>query len=104
MGCRTSLLIDVLQQLAFEGTVSTINADNIINDFPDVRLEAVKILGQHNIIEVKRTFIEILKFENDLLVLHETLKLLFFNWSDFYSNNDEINIIINAIERMTILN
>ena len=97
-------VFDTLQYLAFEGTVNATSQNNIINNFPDVRLEAIKILGQFNIIQTRRVLMEVLKYENNSLVLQETLKLLFSNWSDFYSNNDEINIIINAIEKINILN
>ena len=98
------VLFDVLQFLAFEGTINTINAENIIYDFPDVRLEAVKLLGQFSINETKNVLLIVLKFENDPIVLHEAIRYMFLNWSDFYKNDDEINIIINAIEKITRLN
>jgi hypothetical protein len=93
---------DVLQYLALEGTAIVIN-ENSISNFPNVRLGAVKILGQFKIVETRKTLIEVLRFDNDPLVLHEALKLLFFNWSDFYKNNDEMSVIINTIGNLTRL-
>jgi hypothetical protein len=95
-----NIIYEALEYLAFEGTVNTSITDNTINDFPDIRHEAVKLLGQLGIIEARTALIEVLKYENDASVLHEAIRALFLNWSDFYRNNNEINVIINAIEKI----
>lgn len=89
---RIYTIYEFLEYLAFEGTVNP--PEKLIYkklDFPDVRIEAVKLLGQLDIIKAKMALIEILKYENNPLVLHEAIRALFLKWSDFY-NNEEINI------------
>ena len=93
-------IYSVLKFLAFEGTVIPINADSNVNDFYEVRLEAVKILGQFNNTETRKTFIEILQYENHPLILQTVVRNYFINWSDFYRNDDEVLIIVSAIEKI----
>ena len=96
-------IFDIIKYLAFEGTIVKKREGNIIVcNFPDVRLEAVKLLGELNIIEARMTLIEVLRYENDVSVLRETIRSLFLNWNDFY-NDDEIDIIINAIRYTYII-
>ena len=94
-------IYEVLKFLVFEGTVTPISVDNMVNDFPEVRLEAVKILVQFNNIETRKVVIEILKYENHPLILQETIKNLIAKWPDFYGNDDEVAIVINAIEKIS---
>jgi len=93
-------VFDILMALAFEGTVITKRDDGIIVcNFPNVRLEAVRLIGELKIIEARMALIEVLRHENDMLIIHEAIRGLLRNWSN--TLNDEENNIINVfINRM----
>ena len=93
-------IYDILKFLAVEGTVIPVNIENMINDFPEVRFEAVKLLMKFNNIETRKVFFEILKFENHQLILQEAIKYLTLNWPDIYKSKEEIDFIIYALEKI----
>jgi hypothetical protein len=92
---------EALKYLAFEGTVNTTIPEGYpINDFPHlpiIRRKAVKLLGQLGTIEAKTALLEVLKYEDDILVRHEAIRALFLNKSDIQKNEDGTNVLFNAI-------
>ncbi|MCL2759256.1 MAG: HEAT repeat domain-containing protein [Treponema sp.] len=48
----------------------------LVNNFPDVRRQAAKYLGQMKTEEAKRSLLEITQFENEPMVLQEAIKSL----------------------------
>ena len=70
------LIYNILEYLAFEGTVNKSTNENIQNNFPDVRLKAVILLGQLNIIKARNAIIEVLKYENNPFIINEANKIL----------------------------
>ena len=99
-GNNILVLHDTLKFLALEGIAYENIEDCVQNNFPDVRLEAVRLLGQLNIVEARITLIEVIKYENNPMVLHEAIISLLLYWGKLYENVEEINIIINAIEKI----
>ena len=73
------LIYNILEYLVFEGTVNISTNENIQNNFPDVRLKAVILLGRLNIIEARNAIIEVLRCENIPLIINEANKILYKN-------------------------
>jgi HEAT repeat protein len=92
-----SVMHEVLKYLSFEGPVNIAIADKMQNDFPDIRLKAVKLLGQLGTIEAKTALLEVLKYENDILVRIEAIRALFLNKSDIQKNENGMNVLFYAI-------
>jgi len=95
-----SVLYDILRYLVFEGVKIITPSNDVSNNYPIVRIEAIKLLGQLNIIEARMTLFEVLEFEYNPTVLQEAIKQIFINWSDFYSNDKEVEIIFNTIKKI----
>jgi hypothetical protein len=66
-----------LAYLANEGTRSVARENNrVVNNFPDVRRQAAKYLGQVGTAEAKDSLLDIIKRENEPAVLQEAIKSL----------------------------
>ncbi|MDR0323100.1 MAG: HEAT repeat domain-containing protein [Treponema sp.] len=66
-----------LEYLSLEGTRSVARENGrVVNNFPEVRRRAAMYLGQVGSEEARRSLIEVLKFENEPMVLQEAIKSL----------------------------
>ena len=66
-----------LEYLTMEGTRSQARENGrLVNNFPDVRRQAAKYLGQMGTEEAKKSLLEITQFENEPMVLQEAIKSL----------------------------
>jgi len=66
-----------LEFLSREGRASTARENGrIVNNFPDVRRQSAKYLGQIGTEEARKNLIEIIQFENEESVLQEVIKSL----------------------------
>jgi HEAT repeat protein len=66
-----------LEFLSREGRASTARENGrIVNNFPDVRRQSAKYLGQIGTEEARKNLIEIIQFENEETVLQEAIKSL----------------------------
>ncbi|MDR2942595.1 MAG: HEAT repeat domain-containing protein [Treponema sp.] len=66
-----------LEYLSREGRM-TVSRENgrVTNNFPDVRRQAAKYLGQMGTEEAQKSLMEIMRFENEPMVLQEAVKSL----------------------------
>ena len=66
-----------LDFLSNEGTRSVTRENNrVVNNFPDIRRQAVKYLGQIGTEAARRSLIGVLEFEDEPLVIQEAFKAL----------------------------
>jgi len=84
-----------LEYLSREGRASTARENGrIMNNFPDVRRQSAKYLGQIGTEEARKTLIDIVQFENEETVLQEAIKSL----GDIGANpNNETVVIISWV-------
>jgi len=84
-----------LEYLSREGRASTARENGrVVNNFPDVRRQSAKYLGQIGTEEARKNLIEIVQFENEETVLQEAIKSL----GDIGSNpNNETVVIISWV-------
>ena len=72
-------IYNILEYLLLEGTVSNSATENQQNNYTDVRLLAVILLGRLNIMEARDLLIELLRYENNLLIIDAANKILYNN-------------------------
>jgi HEAT repeat protein len=66
-----------LEYLGLEGVLNRGRENGrLVNNFPDVRREAVKYLGQMGTVEAKETLLKIIYYDNEPMVLQEAVKSL----------------------------
>jgi HEAT repeat protein len=84
-----------LEYLSREGRASTARENGrIMNNFPDVRRQSAKYLGQIGTEEARKTLIDVIQFENEETVLQEAIKSL----GDIGANpNNETVVIISWV-------
>ena len=84
-----------LEYLSREGRASTARENGrVVNNFPDVRRQSAKYLGQIGTEEARKTLIDIIQFENEETVLQEAIKSL----GDIGANpNNETVVIISWV-------
>ena len=76
-GSRNDEIRRTLEFLSLEGTRNIARENNrVVNNFPDVRRQAAKYLGQLGTEEARVSLIEVLKFEREPMVLQEAIKSL----------------------------
>ncbi len=92
-----------LEYLSREGRKS-ISRENgrVINNFPDIRRQAAKYLGQIGTEEAQRALIEIIQFENEPMVIQEAIKSLGEIGTN--ENNETVDYIARVIRRFDNLN
>lgn len=102
-GSTNDEIRQTLEFLSREGR-RTLAMENgrVVNNFPDVRRQSAKFLGQMGTEEARRTLLEILQFENEPMVLQEAIKSL----GDIgtIDNNDSLVIISWVVSRFDNLN
>jgi hypothetical protein len=76
-GSTNDEIRQTLEFLSREGRM-TVSRENgrVTNNFPDVRRQAAKYLGQMGTEEAQRSLMEITRFENEPMVLQEAIKSL----------------------------
>ena len=84
-----------LEYLSREGRASTARENGrIVNNFPDVRRQSAKYLGQIGTEEARKNLIDIVQFENEETVLQEAIKSL----GDIGANpNNETVVVISWV-------
>ena len=66
-----------LDYLAREGRGSVIRENNrVMNNFPDIRRQAARFLGQLKTEEARKALLEVLQYENEPTVIQEAIKSL----------------------------
>jgi len=76
-GSTNDEIRQTLDFLSREGRASTARENGrVVNNFPDVRRQSAKYLGQIGTEEARRNLIEIISFENEPMVLQEAIKAL----------------------------
>jgi hypothetical protein len=64
-----------LEYLGLEGVLNRGRENGrLVNNFPDVRREAVKYLGKMGTVEAKETLLKIIYYDNEPMVLQEAVK------------------------------
>jgi len=91
---------ETLDFLVNEGTRSvTRESGRVVNNFPDVRRQAARYLGQIGTEEARRSLLGVLEFENEPIVLQEVFKALGDIGTN--ENNTTVNLISRVMNRYT---
>jgi HEAT repeat protein len=96
-------ICQVLEYLSMEGILNkTRENGRLVNNFPDVRRQAVKYLGNLGTTEAKDTLLKICLADNEPMVLQEAIKSL----GDIGMNDNEetVSIITWIVSRFDVLN
>jgi HEAT repeat protein len=102
-GSKNDEIRQTLDFLVREGRASIATENGrVVNNFPDIRWQAAKYLGQFGTEEARRTLLDICQFENEPTVLYETIKSLGDIGID--NNNDAVVTISQAFSRFDRLN
>lgn len=80
----------------------TLESGRVINNFPDIRRQSARLLGQMGTEEAQRSLLEILMFENEPSVLQEAIKAL--GDIGMNENNETVEHIARVIERFDNFN
>jgi len=92
-----------LEFLSREGRMTVARENGrITNNFPDVRRQAAKYLGQMGTEEAQKSLMEITRFENEPMVLQEAIKALGDIGTN--DNNETIEHIAWVVKRFDTLN
>jgi hypothetical protein len=102
-GNKNDEIRQTLDSLSREGrrTVSRENG-RVTNNFPDVRRQAAKYLGQIGTEEAQKSLMEITQFENEPMVLQEAIKSL--GDIGFNNNNETVAHIAWIVRKFDNLN
>jgi HEAT repeat protein len=92
-GSKSDDIRQTLEFLSREGR-RTIAMENgrVVNNFPDVRRQSAKYLGQLGTEEARKSLLDICQFENEPMVLQEAIKSL----GDIGSNDNNETVVIIA--------
>lgn len=102
-GNKSDEIRQTLDFLSREGrrTVAMENG-RVVNNFPDVRRQSAKYLGQFGTEEARKSLLDICQFENEPMVLQEAIKSLGDIGSN--DNNETVVIIAWAFSKFDTLN
>ena len=102
-GSKNDEIRQTLEFLSREGrrTVAMENG-RVVNNFPDVRRQSAKYLGQLGTEEARKSLLDICQFENEPMVLQEAIKSL--GDIGVNENNDTVVIISWVVSRFDNLN
>jgi HEAT repeat protein len=102
-GSTNDEIRQTLDYLSKEGRASAARENGrLVNNFPDVRRQAVKYLGQVGTEEARRSLIDVISYENEPLVLQEAIKSLGDIGSN--ENNETVKTISWFMNRNNTLN
>ncbi|MCL2721053.1 MAG: HEAT repeat domain-containing protein [Treponema sp.] len=89
-GSTNDEIRQTLDYLSREGRRSVARENNrVVNNFPDIRRQSARLLGQMGTEEARQSLIEILQYENEPAVLQEAIKSL----GDIGSNDNNETVI-----------
>jgi len=89
---------ETLEYLSREGRRSVARENGrVVNNFPDVRRQAARYLGQIGTEEAKNALLEIVQFENEPMVLQEAIKSL--GDIGINRNNETVSVIVMVVSR-----
>jgi HEAT repeat protein len=92
-----------LDYLSREGRSSVARENNrVVNNFPDVRRQSARLLGQIGTEEARQSLLSILQFENEPSVIQEAIKSL--GDIGVNDNNDTVTQIAWIVDRFTRTN
>jgi hypothetical protein len=92
-----------LEFLSFEGTRNRANENRrLVNDFPDIRRQAARYLGQIGTIEAKIALIRICTIEKESMVLTEALRSL--GNIDAGNSEDSVTVILWIANKFNVSN
>jgi HEAT repeat protein len=92
-GSRSDDIRQTLDFLSREGRRSiAMENGRVVNNFPDVRRQSAKYLGQLGTEEAKKSLLDICQFENEPMVLQEAIKSL----GDIGNNDNNETVVIIA--------
>jgi len=102
-GNKSDEIRQTLDYLSREGR-NSVNRQNgrVINNFPDVRRQAAKYLGQIGTEEAQRSLMDITQYENEPMVLQEAIKSL--GDIGFNENNETVEHIAWIVKKFDHLN
>ena len=102
-GSKNDEIRQTLEFLSREGrrVIATENG-RVVNNFPDVRRESAKYLGQMGTEEARKTLLDICQYENEPMVLQEAIKSL--GDIGINNNNDTVIYISWVVNRFDNLN
>ena len=102
-GNKNDEIRQTLETLSREGRRTVARENNrVTNNFPDVRRQAAKYLGQMGTSEAQQSLLDITRFENEPMVLQEAIKALGDIGTN--NNNDTVNNIVWTVRRFDNLN
>jgi HEAT repeat protein len=102
-GSTSEGIRETLDFLSREGRRSVaMESGRVINNFPDVRRQSARLLGQLGTEEAQKTLLEIVQFENEPMVLQEAIKSL--GDIGLNDNNETVIIISWIVSRFDNLN
>jgi hypothetical protein len=96
---KSSEIRQSLEFLAHEGSRNPIRENGrVINNFPQVRRQAAKLLGQFNTPEAKDALLEVCQFGKEPMVIQEAIKSL--GNIGLNENGDTISTIVWVVSRL----
>jgi len=102
-GNRNDEIRQTLEFLSMEGTRSVARENGrVVNNFPEVRMEAARFLGKVGTEEARKTLVDICLFETEPMVLQEAITSL--GEIVAADSNETIRIIASVVSRFDNLN
>ncbi|MCL2196301.1 MAG: HEAT repeat domain-containing protein [Treponema sp.] len=102
-GNRNDEIRETLEFLSREGRMTQARENGrLVNNYPDVRRQAAKYLGQMASPEARRNLLEMIQFENEPMVLQEVIKSLGDIGEN--QNNETVNYIAFVMNRFGATN
>jgi hypothetical protein len=90
-----------LEYLAFEGTQNRVTENKrIVHDYPDIRRQSARLLGQMNTVEAKVALIRICTVEREPMVIQEAVRSL--GLIDAGNSDDAVTVIVWIVNRFNV--
>jgi len=102
-GNKNDEIRETLEYLSREGRMAQARENGrLVNNYPDVRRQAAKYLGQVGTEDARRNLLEMIQFENEPMVLQEVIKSLGDIGEN--KNNETVNYIAFVMNRFGATN
>jgi len=102
-GNKNDEIRETLEFLSREGRMTQARENGrLVNNYPDVRRQAAKYLGQIGTTEARKNLLEMIQFENEPMVLQEVIKSL--GDIGMNDNNETVNYIAFVMNRFGATN
>jgi len=96
-------ITQALEYLSLEGVLNQSRENNrLLNNYPDIRRQAAKYLGQVGTEEARTSLMKICQYENEPMVLQEAVKSL--GDIGINNNDDTVAMITWVVSRFDVLN